>query len=114
MAPKIVKKGPFSYLQRCCGVETKVIEPAKRPPVAAPAPPPPEPTTPPLPVPSLLSREPLTTVQEHSEEPDVIDVDTGLAVSGIVIREAEKKVTLNSIILVISAIALATLLLNVD
>jgi hypothetical protein len=115
MAPKIVKKGPFSFLQRCCGPETtKAIEPsATRPPVAVAAvasPPPPEPA----PVPNLLTREPLTVVEDEPES-DTIDVDTGVVMNQtVIIPTEEKRVTLSSVILVMTAIALATLLMNVD
>ena len=119
MAPvksKVVKKGPFSFLQRCCGSETtKAIEPsATRPvqvPVAAAPPPPPEPSTPPVPVPNLLTRTPLTTVEEDYSEADIIDVDTALSVPVV---QPKERVTLSSVILVMGAIALATLLMNVD
>jgi len=121
MAPKIVKKGPFSYLQRCCGLETKAIEPSAtrraQVPVAASAAAavavaaavaaPPEPP----PVPNLLTREPLAPVEENHSDSDTIDVDTGLAV---ILPTEEKRVTIGSVILVMSAIALATLLMNVD
>jgi hypothetical protein len=118
MAPvkKIAKKGSFWSFCSCFQPEiAKVIEPSARPPppppVVVPIPMPPTP-----PVPNLLTT-PMPTLEEleaevHSDGSDIIDVDMGTTV----IRSTEEKnsITLSSVMLVLTAIALATLLLNVD
>jgi len=120
MAPvkKNASKGFWSFCSCFQPDIVKVIEPATRS-IALPPPPPAVVTPPfspePAPVPRLL-RAPLPPVEEadvHSDG-DIIDVDIDMGAIVIRAPEENKSVTLSSVMLVLTAIALATLLLNVD